>query len=120
MITTRRMVRTPSPLPASDCVAWRPIRYQRTHADQSVLNDVWVSVPVGSESGTGHETSSFKHPRKNAHEELLFKVPLVARSSAPLYTVVPLVHAMYAFCGTACLLLLIGLPYGYFLCGWTA
>jgi paired amphipathic helix protein Sin3a len=33
-----------------------------------VLNDVWVSQPVGSE-----ETNSFKHARKNCYEEELFK-----------------------------------------------
>ena len=37
-----------------------------------MLNDVWVSVPVGSEGG-GSDVS-FKHVRKNAHEDLLFKV----------------------------------------------
>jgi paired amphipathic helix protein Sin3a len=33
-----------------------------------VLNDQWVSVPTGSEDGTG-----FKSSRKNQYEELLFK-----------------------------------------------
>jgi len=32
-----------------------------------VLNDTWVSVPLGSEDGT------FKNSRKNQYEELLFK-----------------------------------------------
>lgn len=45
---------------------------QRTSLEQSVLNDIWVSVPVGSE-GAGSDVS-FKHVRKNAHEDLLFKV----------------------------------------------
>ena len=45
---------------------------QRTFLEQSVLNDVWVSVPVGSEGG-GSDVA-FKHIRKNAHEDLLFKV----------------------------------------------
>lgn len=46
--------------------------FQRTSLEHSVLNDVWVSVPVGSEGG-GSDVS-FKHVRKNAHEDLLFKV----------------------------------------------
>ncbi len=37
-----------------------------------MLNDVWVSVPVGSEGG-GSDVA-FKHIRKNQHEDLLFKV----------------------------------------------
>lgn len=45
---------------------------QRTSLEQSVLNDVWVSVPVGSEGGGGDV--AFKHYRKNVHEDLLFKV----------------------------------------------
>jgi paired amphipathic helix protein Sin3a len=40
----------------------------RSDLDQNVLNDVWVSQPVGSE-----ETNSFKHVRKNVYEEELFK-----------------------------------------------
>ncbi len=46
------------PLPASS---------ERTIADQSVLNDTFVSVPVGSE-----ESSSFKQQRRNQYEEALF------------------------------------------------
>ncbi|CAM9790345.1 unnamed protein product, partial [Scytosiphon promiscuus] len=44
---------------------------ERTSAEQAVLNDVWVSVPVGSEGG-GSDVA-FKHIRKNVHEDLLFK-----------------------------------------------
>lgn len=40
--------------------------------ESSVLNDLWVSVPVGSEGG-GSDVA-FKHIRKNQHEDLLFKV----------------------------------------------
>lgn len=36
-----------------------------------MLNDLWVSVPVGSEGG-GSDVA-FKHMRKNQHEDLLFK-----------------------------------------------
>ncbi len=46
------------PLPASS---------ERTIADQSVLNDTFVSVPVGSE-----ESWSFKQQRRNQYEEALF------------------------------------------------
>lgn len=49
-----------------------PRSVQRTTLEQSVLNDLWVSVPVGSEGG-GSDVA-FKHVRKNAHEDLLFKV----------------------------------------------
>ncbi|CAM9857947.1 unnamed protein product, partial [Ectocarpus sp. 13 AM-2016] len=44
---------------------------ERTSLEQSVLNDLWVSVPVGSEGG-GSDVA-FKHMRKNQHEDLLFK-----------------------------------------------
>lgn len=40
----------------------------RTPACKAVLNDVWVSVPTGSEDG-----GSFKASRKNQYEEVLFK-----------------------------------------------
>jgi paired amphipathic helix protein Sin3a len=41
---------------------------KRSSLDMTVLNDAWVSQPIGSE-----ETHSFKHVRKNHHEEVLFK-----------------------------------------------
>ena len=41
---------------------------ERSDADVSVLNDIWMSIPIGSE-----ETYSFKHMRKNQYEEALFK-----------------------------------------------
>ncbi|CAM9872947.1 unnamed protein product, partial [Choristocarpus tenellus] len=44
---------------------------QRTSREQSVLNDRYVSVPVGSEGAT--DGVSFKHIRKNVHEETLYK-----------------------------------------------
>eukprot|EP01084_Bolivina_argentea_P274627 468144_1 len=44
-----------------------PASSERTIADQSVLNDTFVSVPVGSE-----ETWSFKQQRRNQYEEALF------------------------------------------------
>jgi paired amphipathic helix protein Sin3a len=40
----------------------------RDAMEQSVLNDSWVSIPIGSE-----ESYSFKHMRKNQYEEALFK-----------------------------------------------
>jgi paired amphipathic helix protein Sin3a len=46
----------------------RPRCGGRSDLDLRVLNDVWVSQPVGSE-----ETNSFKHARKNCYEEELFK-----------------------------------------------
>lgn len=56
---------------------------QRTTLEQSALNDVWVSVPVGSEGGGGDV--AFKHIRKNVNEELLFKVSQpVGRPVCPL------------------------------------
>ena len=36
--------------------------------DVSVLNNDWVSIPIGSE-----ESFSFKHLRKNVYEEALFR-----------------------------------------------
>lgn len=41
---------------------------ERTEIDSKVLNDVWVSLPVGSE-----ESYTFRHMRKNQHEEVLFR-----------------------------------------------
>lgn len=57
---------------------------QRTTLEQSVLNDVWVSVPVGSEGGGGDV--AFKHVRKNVHEDLLFKVSRYLRIGSELHT----------------------------------
>jgi len=41
---------------------------ERSEGEQAVLNDQWVSIPIGSE-----ESYSFKHMRKNQYEEALFK-----------------------------------------------
>jgi len=41
---------------------------ERCDAEQKVLNDVWVSLPVGSE-----ESYTFRHMRKNQYEETLFR-----------------------------------------------
>jgi paired amphipathic helix protein Sin3a len=41
----------------------------RTAIDLSVLNDIWVSLPVGSE-----ESYTFRHMRRNTYEEQLFRV----------------------------------------------
>ncbi|CAM9156410.1 unnamed protein product [Ectocarpus sp. 4 AP-2014] len=41
----------------------------RSTNEDAVLNDTWVSVPVGSE-----DSGSFKHMRRNPNEEQLFKV----------------------------------------------
>lgn len=41
---------------------------ERSEEEASVLNDQWVSIPIGSE-----ESYSFKHMRKNQYEEALFK-----------------------------------------------
>lgn len=41
---------------------------ERSAMEASVLNDDWVSIPIGSE-----ESNSFKHMRKNQYEEALFK-----------------------------------------------
>ena len=47
----------------------RPQCSDRTvEIDVAVLNDEWVSIPIGSE-----ESFSFKHMRKNQWEEQLFK-----------------------------------------------
>ena len=41
----------------------------RSANEEAVLNDTWVSVPVGSE-----DSNNFKHMRRNPNEEQLFKV----------------------------------------------
>ncbi|CAN0589120.1 unnamed protein product, partial [Ectocarpus sp. 12 AP-2014] len=41
----------------------------RSTTEDAVLNDTWVSVPVGSE-----DSGNFKHMRRNPNEEQLFKV----------------------------------------------
>jgi len=41
---------------------------ERCDEEQKVLNDVWVSLPVGSE-----ESYTFRHMRKNQYEETLFR-----------------------------------------------
>ena len=41
----------------------------RTAEEDAVLNDVWVSLPVGSE-----ESYTFRHMRRNTYEETLFRV----------------------------------------------
>lgn len=41
---------------------------ERSEEDLKVLNDVWVSLPVGSE-----ESYTFRHMRKNQYEEVLFR-----------------------------------------------
>ena len=41
----------------------------RSEAEAKVLNDVWVSLPVGSE-----ESYTFRHMRRNTYEETLFRV----------------------------------------------
>ncbi len=46
----------------------RPVCSERSVEEQSVLNDDWVSIPIGSE-----DSPSFKHMRKNQFEEALFK-----------------------------------------------
>lgn len=51
----------PASYPTLSCTA-------RSPEEAAVLNDDWVSVPMGSE-----ENFSFKHMRKNAFEEELFK-----------------------------------------------
>ena len=45
-----------------------PCSGRRSSDDKSVLNDVWVSLPVGSE-----ESYTFRHMRKNQYEEVLFR-----------------------------------------------
>uniref|UniRef100_A0A7S4IGZ1 Histone deacetylase interacting domain-containing protein n=1 Tax=Odontella aurita TaxID=265563 RepID=A0A7S4IGZ1_9STRA len=41
---------------------------ERSVVETAVLNDVWVSLPVGSE-----ESYTFRHMRKNQYEEMLFR-----------------------------------------------
>lgn len=41
---------------------------ERSEEERKVLNDVWVSLPVGSE-----ESYTFRHMRKNQYEEVLFR-----------------------------------------------
>ena len=40
----------------------------RSDEEVKVLNDIWVSLPVGSE-----ESYTFRHMRRNMHEEMLFR-----------------------------------------------
>ncbi len=40
----------------------------RTEEEGKVLNDIWVSLPVGSE-----ESYTFRHMRRNTYEEILFR-----------------------------------------------
>lgn len=47
----------------------KPKCSERSEEEILVLNDQWVSIPIGSE-----ESYSFKHMRKNQFEEALFKV----------------------------------------------
>uniref|UniRef100_A0A7S0TBW7 Histone deacetylase interacting domain-containing protein n=1 Tax=Pseudo-nitzschia delicatissima TaxID=44447 RepID=A0A7S0TBW7_9STRA len=42
---------------------------QRSDEEAKVCNDIWVSLPVGSE-----ESYTFRHMRRNTHEETLFRV----------------------------------------------
>jgi len=42
---------------------------QRSDEETKVCNDVWVSLPVGSE-----ESYTFRHMRRNTHEETLFRI----------------------------------------------
>lgn len=41
----------------------------RSAPEEKLLNDRWVSLPVGSE-----DNNTFKHMRRNPHEDVLFKV----------------------------------------------
>ncbi len=41
---------------------------ERSEDESKVLNDIWVSLPMGSE-----ENSTFRHMRKNQYEETLFQ-----------------------------------------------
>lgn len=41
----------------------------RSAPEEKLLNDKWVSLPVGSE-----DNNTFKHMRRNPHEDVLFKV----------------------------------------------
>jgi paired amphipathic helix protein Sin3a len=45
-----------------------PPTSERTEEEKKVLNDVWVSLPVGSE-----ESYTFRHMRRNTYEEILFR-----------------------------------------------
>jgi len=45
-----------------------PCSGRTSNQDNKVLNDVWVSLPVGSE-----ESYTFRHMRKNQYEETLFR-----------------------------------------------
>lgn len=69
-------------VPRKRCLC--PPSLQRTSKEQAVLNDVWVSVPVGSEGG-GSDVA-FKHIRKNQHEDLLFKVQNKSLSEVHLHS----------------------------------
>ncbi|KAL7580283.1 hypothetical protein ACA910_013015 [Epithemia clementina (nom. ined.)] len=51
----------PRDYPAPPCT-------ERSEAESKVLNDVWVSLPVGSE-----ESYTFRHMRRNTYEEQLFR-----------------------------------------------
>ena len=42
---------------------------ERSDEEKKVLNDIWVSLPVGSE-----ESYTFRHMRRNTYEETLFRV----------------------------------------------
>ena len=42
---------------------------ERNDMEKKVLNDIWVSLPVGSE-----ESYTFRHMRRNTYEEMLFRV----------------------------------------------
>ena len=42
---------------------------ERSEVESKVLNDVWLSLPVGSE-----ESYTFRHMRRNTYEETLFRV----------------------------------------------
>lgn len=44
-----------------------PLFSERSEEEAKVLNDVWISLPDGSE-----ESCTFRHMRKNQHEEVLF------------------------------------------------
>lgn len=45
-----------------------PPSSERSDMEKSVLNDVWVSLPLGSE-----DSNNFRHMRKNQYEETLFR-----------------------------------------------
>lgn len=47
----------------------RPPFSERSEEEAKVLNDVWISLPDGSE-----ESYTFRHMRKNQHEEVLFRI----------------------------------------------